>query len=268
MSQGFFLNIKLSFPYRLILKTQLILQKIIKMRVLSILFILFFIDFCSIAQINNKDSVFLDFTRAVLLGSEFVEMPLYVQSDDKVVTVDFSLYLDTNFVRYVSMQQNFNDMQYAEFFNTTDSKLRFTSNTLGKFPNGPSTKVITIKFKLMKKELRVSNFGVFNSYLNGDLCSSKIKGMNIIISNSDESIFDNNIHVYPTLIQNEFTIIAPFQLNFEIYNENGLQLKENSQIDANEYRVVDVSHFTKGVYYLKFTKKHEKNICTKKIIVL
>ena len=112
--------------------------------------------FLQIEEINNLDSVFFDFDKSTITG-QIIEIPVYIDSDDNIYTLDFSFILDTTKLKYVSLIDYTGHIQHTEFFNPVNSKFKFTSNSFEKYPKG-SKKVVGVKFLMLTGNVQKSSF--------------------------------------------------------------------------------------------------------------
>ncbi len=122
--------------------------------------------------INTQDSVIFDLSHATITGN-FIDIPVFFLSDDIVNSFDFSFKFDETILTYDSVINYKNYLTALPNFNTTDRKLRFTSNSLQTIEN--NTALIAIRFTFTNICLvNETNLNTIKVYLNGNPCTSKV----------------------------------------------------------------------------------------------
>jgi hypothetical protein len=212
--------------------------------------------------IDNQDSVNLNLFEATLTG-DIITIPMYIESDDDITSLDFSLVFDTEKLTYQSIIDHTGHIQFTEFFNPNDQTLRFTSNSFTLY--AINKKIISIRFKVTANCIGKKDIFSMISYLNGDLCSSKIPDEIICKTSTTEESSNIEINVFPNPASQQLQIISPENGNMSFRAANGNQVLAGDVIQANELFTLDVSNVTSGTYFLYV--KTKKRILVKTIII-
>ena len=123
--------------------------------------------------IDTNDIIVISLDQVSIFGNT-VEIPVFIQSDDVINALDFSILLDSSNLEYESVIDHTGNLQYASFFNPNDLKLRFTSNSFSTYPVDPE-KVISVRFKVLSDILKLADFQMLTGYLNGERCKIEIQ---------------------------------------------------------------------------------------------
>lgn len=214
-------------------------------------------------DIDNLDSVFINFAKATISGS-VVEIPVYIHSDDDIYTLDFSFKLDTFKVVYLSLIDHTGHIQYADYFNPLDSKLRFTSNSFQKYPKGDK-KVVSLRFKIQETNFSTSDLSLFMSYLNGDQCPNKIKGSDINLTSTFEKYITDNITIKPNPSQDFIYFNSAIDGQLSLLSLEGKQIIRMINVEKNIPVQIDIQTLEKGFYILNFSAGSKK-VYSRKIV--
>lgn len=214
-------------------------------------------------DIDNLDSVFLNFAKATVSGS-VVEIPVYIHSDDDIYTLDFSFKLDTFKAVYLSLIDHTGHIQYADYFNPLDSKLRFTSNSFQKYPKGDK-KVVSLRFKIQETNFSTSDLSLFMSYLNGDQCPNKIKGPDINLTSVLEKYITDNITIKPNPSQDFIYFDSPVDGQITLLSLEGKQILGKIKVGKSIPVRIDIQDLNKGIYILNFSTGTKK-VYSRKIL--
>lgn len=131
--------------------------------------------------INNLDSIIFDLASATL-SANYIDVPIYIISDDVIFGVDYALKFNLNkltFSSTIDLLPNDPSIVSLSYFNTNDLFLRYTATSLNSFPNN-GIKVTKIRFTLSEPCIEISNtdFSDVLAQLNGTQCSYRITQLN------------------------------------------------------------------------------------------
>ena len=213
--------------------------------------------------IDNLDSVFLNFSKAIISGN-VVDIPVYILSDDNIFTLDFSFKVDTTKIKYLSIIDHTGHIQYSDYFDPLDSKLRFTSNSFQKYPEGDK-KVVSVRFMIIENSFLKSDLSQFMTYLNGDESSKRIIGNDIMLSSSQ------NIHMLDNIVlkQNRdrtIDVSCPFDGSLHVFDTNGNIVQCNIKIQKDITKTLELINTPYGVYLFSFYSQNYL-IGTKKYLI-
>jgi hypothetical protein len=213
--------------------------------------------FLKYSQVDAMDSVIFDLSRVDSTANK-ISFPVYFLSDDTVNALDFSFKYNENDFVYDSITDLSNTLQYFSYYNPFDSTLRFTSNSFQQYNN--NTDIVKITFSKIFGELCIDDFRSVKVYLNGDMCSYRIKdclhlsARAILKSENGLTIKnDNHNHI--------LRIIIPENANCSLISMDGRTLFKTF-INRNESFDIPTSIYENGIYILNlqspgisFTKK-------------
>ncbi|MBK8818057.1 MAG: T9SS type A sorting domain-containing protein [Saprospiraceae bacterium] len=198
-------------------------------------------------KIDAQDSVNLKFTEAVLVD-DIITIPIYIESDDDINSLDFSLVFNNEKFTYLSVIDHTGHIQYTDFFNPNDYTLRFTSNSFSLY--AINKKIISIRFKVSSPCVETNDVFSMISYLNGDLCSSKLPQA-VICRTSTEENDEVKIQVYPNPTSGQVHIIAPSDAVVTMISSNGTMKKTfEAKLNANEIYTIATNNYPSGMYWL------------------
>lgn len=220
-------------------------------------------------EINELDTVLFSLDLAVIettTDGYFLQIPVFILSDDVINSLDFSMKLDINNVEYVDVIDHTNHIQYASFYNPIDTTLRFTSNSFENYPKG-ANKIVSIKLKLLNGNFDKSYISDEKAFLNGDVCSTKLSGEIIIVKTEENPFWKNKISVFPNPASETIIISSPADLSVEFLNTTSNQILKTENIYKNLNNQIDISELNSGVYFVLF-KKNNQIIFSHRILIL
>lgn len=120
--------------------------------------------------IGANDSVIFDLSNAILTPS-YIDIPVYIKSNNVIGAIDFSLKFDELKLTYDSVSNYTTYLLPLTNFNLSDRFLRFTCSSLQAI--NQNTTLIAIRFYTASPCLQINNtdFNSITTYLNGDVCS-------------------------------------------------------------------------------------------------
>jgi hypothetical protein len=196
--------------------------------------------------IDSTDIIIFSLDKAIVVGHT-VEVPIYIQSDEVINALDFSMLLDTGNLEYTSITDHTASLQYAAFFNPNDLKLRFTSNSFSTYPVNPEI-VISVKFNVLSDVLKVSDFEMLTGYLNGDRCKIdlQLKGGELAVANKE--IIVNETFLHPNPASDELYIQSATAGTLQLFDMNGRAVIPVFHYEGNQVNTVPVAQLPGGMY--------------------
>ncbi len=214
-------------------------------------------------DIDSLDKVIFDFEKMVIIG-HFIEIPVYIYSDDLIYTLDFSMSVNIENLRYESIVDHTGELQFAAYLNPDDLKLRFTSNNLSPYPVG-DFKVVSIRFEVLSDTVHLTDFDMILAYLNGDACSTNLEGTDMMVATQE--IITNEILVNPNPAHDVIYVTSGTFGKLDIYDIQGRAVIDSQIIDSNTTNLVDVHMLPKGCYTVRIVTKDLK-VKTQRIMLL
>ncbi len=212
--------------------------------------------------IDNRDSVHFNLSSAVLNG-DILEIPVWIESDDLIYSLDFEMTFNTEKMEYLSVIDHTGYIQYNAFQNPLDKKLRFTSNHTA--PYNINQKIISIRFKLTSMCIDETDFIKITNFLNGDICSLKLAPTTICGTSSTNNL-DQIFHSIHNPISNDFELTIPARSDISLCNLNGITLFQKRNTTNNESTIIIPVNNTSDGLYILYTHVNSL-IYSKKIII-
>lgn len=205
-------------------------------------------------DIDSLDQVIFDLEKMVING-QFIEVPVYIYSDDQINTLDFSMIINVDNLEYDYIIDHTGEMQYAAYLNPNDLKLRFTSNSFSPYPVG-DFKVISVRFKVLSPFVYATDFEMMVAYLNGERCSTVMEGTEVSVATQE--IIANEIFLSPNPAHDVFHVKTTENGMLEMYDVHGRSVINSQAIEAHISNLVDVHMLPKGTYTVRIVTKDQK----------
>ncbi len=212
--------------------------------------------------INALDSVIFDLSNSITT-SNYVEFPISIKSDDIVNALDFSLkfnYANFTFDSTINLTSYISSNGH---FTTSDSTLRFTSNSLTTYRN--DTSLVSIRL-YRPGGLTCSNINLHSItvYLNGDPCSYGIKNC-ITTGISDETNMGKSVNVFPNPAKDFLYVETEVSADIELIDILGRELIPKTSLIANQEKEINIHIIPNGIYFLRLFSANFSS--TKKIVI-
>lgn len=197
--------------------------------------------------IDQFDTVYFDLSSAVVNGNQ-VEFPVFYDSDDQIVALDFNFKYNHNKLDYDTIIKLANYLDVLAFYNVNDSTVRLTSytNTLF-YPN--DSNLFKVRFNILQPGTLCSGdiFAV-NSLLNGDICTS---GIIDCTSGLEEQNLFSGVRIYPNPVIDQTEISGiPAESTVELRDINGKVVARKDVTGSQGSLKFDLSNESNGIYHL------------------
>ncbi len=216
----------------------------------------------SIDDIDSLDKVIFDLEKMVIIG-QFIEVPVYIYSDDMVNTLDFSMAINVENLRFESIIDHTEGLQYAAYLNPNDLKLRFTSNSFSPYPVG-DFKVVSIRFEVLSPKVYASDFDMMIAYLNGDPCSTTMEGTEFSVATHE--VISNEIFLNPNPAHDVIYVKAGESGTLTVYDLQGRAVLDTQRIEGKHSNLVDLHMLPKGSYTVRIVT-HDLKVKVQQIIL-
>lgn len=202
----------------------------------------------SLITIDQFDTVYFDLSSAVVIGNQ-VEFPVFYDSDDQIVALDFNFKYNHNKLDYDTIIKLANYLDVLAFYNSNDSTVRLTSytNTLF-YPN--DSILFKVRFNILQPgSLCSGDIYAVNSLLNGDICTSGI--IDCTSSLTEQDAFPA-LKLYPNPFAEHIAISGlPAEGVVKLLDSKGKLLQEKD-LKSNSI-VVDMADYAAGIYILRIS---------------
>ena len=195
--------------------------------------------------IDQFDTVYFDLSAASVAGST-VEFPVYYNSDDQIVALDFNFKYNHNKLDYDTIIKLANYLDVLSFYNTNDSTVRLTSytNTLF-YPN--DSLLFKVRFTVLQPGV-LCNGDIYavNSLLNGDICTS---GIVDCTSGLTENAWLKEVTLFPNPTT-EFVELRglPMGASYELHDPMGRLIVQSPLDQIGSDQKLNLSQLPAGVY--------------------
>ncbi len=221
-------------------------------------------DINAMPDIDSMDLVIFDFDQITIEGN-IIQVPVFIESDDVINALDFSMLLNVENIEFESIVDHTGGLQYAAFFNPNDLKIRFTSNSFASYPKQPQ-KVVSIRFKVLKGIVRLSDFQMIIAYLNGEQSSDdvRLQGEEIFVSNKE--IVTGELFISPNPAKDILNVAADEDGTMDIYDIQGVPVLRGYVLNAGNLNQVDVQSLPRGTYTVRIVSR-DHTIKIQKIVL-
>lgn len=203
-------------------------------------------DHPTINAIDAADSVIFELSQSISQLST-IEFPVYFVSDDTINAVDFSLKFDQTMFQFDTITNLISALQVMAYYNTSDSTLRFTSNSLQTIPG--NVPIVKVRFTAVSGLMCASDLTDVITYLNGDQCSSRVENC-VANSISENSAIEKMMTCYPNPAIESLNIDAKMDFKFTISDVVGKIVFAETELLKDQNASLDVSELSTGIYFI------------------
>lgn len=197
--------------------------------------------------IDAQDTVVFDISRATIVGNT-VEFPVYIHTNDSVNALDFSFKFNEAGFTYDTILNLTTYLQAYSFYNTSDSTVRFTSNTLHTI--AIDTPLVMLRFTSLSGQLCSSDLNTIDAYLNGDVCSNEV--ITCVISGVAEATHGNQIvSIYPNPANTVLNVTSSEKCSLQLITVSGSRLILDTEVEADQSAHIPLQVIPKGIYLMK-----------------
>jgi Secretion system C-terminal sorting domain len=206
-------------------------------------------------DIDSLDLVIFDFDQITIEGN-IIQVPVFIESDDVINSLDFSMLLNIENVEFESIVDHTGGLQYAAFLNPNDLKLRFTSNSFSSYPKQPQ-KVVSIRFKVLRGIVRLSDFQMIIAYLNGERSSDDVRLQGEEIFVSSKEIVTGELFISPNPATDILYVSAEETGTMDIYDIKGVPVLQGYLLTGESINQVDVQSLPRGTYTVRIVNRDQ-----------
>jgi hypothetical protein len=187
-----------------------------------------------------SDKVVFDLSKAIYSEGS-IEVPVYMVSSKDVTSVDFAVKLNEESLSYSAVEKNVKGLESADYFNTDDRILRFSSYSLN--PINPSTRVATVKFNTQSSSISAADLkGV----------SATINGAEAQVAVIDEAVASEvSVDVFPIPARNVLNVVVSADAKVVLMDLGGRSIMMEEEVEANQKKELNLSGVASGMYILK-----------------
>ncbi len=198
------------------------------------------------ATTGTNDGAILDLSSAVI-HENTIDIPVSIHTDNPVYSLDFALRVNTDKIKYQSVVDPGENLQWQAYFNEKDKTLRLTSNSLQ--PYDPDKSLLSLRFALISDEIDPSGIIPVTAYLNGEPENFMVKGT--LVTTIPDNPNPENIKIYPNPANTFLFIKVPAEASLNLLDITGRLIYTKTAIsEDNTYRL-DVQDLNSGIYLVK-----------------
>jgi hypothetical protein len=199
--------------------------------------------------IDHGDTLIFDYSQAIINGNQ-IDIPVSFHSDDTIYALDFAVKFDHNNLTFDSVINATNYIQATYFYNTSDSTLRFTSNSLHQY--AVDSPLVFVRFTMLNGTITGTDINNSLALLNGDTCASLIIDSLTLGVGSINST--GEIHIFPNPA-NEFFIVNTDFSKLDILDMNGRTVYTN----PGPEKIIQTAFLSNGFYVCRFYQDGQTN---------
>ena len=208
--------------------------------------------------IDAADTVLFDMANGIITGNT-IEFPVSVNSDDTIYSLDFAMTYDHLKLDFDTIINLANYIQTYSYYNTSDSTIRFTSNSLQQY--GIDTPLAKMRFTMLSGMILITDLQMILVYLNGDPCCYEFTDPLLAGINNAKEI---NLNFYPNPASESITINSDNYYNLDVYDLTGKLVMKNL-VSTGDNRI-NLTKLSIGNYLLRVS--NDKTAVTKYFIKL
>jgi hypothetical protein len=198
-------------------------------------------------------TVLFDMARAIRSESS-IEVPVYLSDVKDVTSVDFELQFNEQNLSFASIVKNINGFESADYFNTDDRTLRFTSYSLN--ATDPTSKFATIRFNTSAGTVSGADLKAVSALINGITARVVV---------NDGEINEIAVDVYPNPARDVLNIAVSANAKVVLMDMSGRTVLLKDDVMANQKHELNVSGVTSGMYMLKVY--NDEFVTMKKVVI-
>lgn len=210
-------------------------------------------SFYALGKVSESDKVVFDLTKAVKADG-YIDVPVYALAGSSVNAVDFAVKFNESKLSFNSIISTDENIEILGNFNSGDSTLRFTSNSLKDYSFGKPVAIVRFN---TTGQVTKDDFNSLEGYLNGDRVGMEI--------NTDESTSDYNVNIFPNPANEMLNVVSSEDATVHLFSVNGSLLFKSDNILANEKLQINTANLANGVYLLQVSSNNF--VTTKKVVI-
>jgi hypothetical protein len=208
---------------------------------------------------STEGNVIFDLSSAII-KEDFVDIPVLVQSDDPVYSLDFNIKINTGKIKFQSVINNSDNLESVAYFNPKDKTLRLTSNSLDSY--NTEQPVLFIRIGMGSGSVGSTDMPAARVYLNGQAGAYSVKGQ---IEAALENPPDDPVVMYPNPAGTYCYVKTPGEAIIQIIDITGNVIPVNMTASADYEYKLDIQDLHNGIYLVKIKCGNQSMM--KKLIV-
>lgn len=226
----------------------------------------------SLLKTSANDDIVFDLTQATKDANTCaVNIPVYYQSTNNLLSLDFDMDYDQNALQILSVSQDANAPTNLMMMsnNYQSDRLMLTSYLNGSMNgvNYNANPIFWIKVQTPGASQTIvtdAMLGNIVAYFNGEVANATIVGTiadcNTLNTTNIEAEILTEISLYPQPVNDILTITYPTSVKqLALFDAQG-KLIQNIEIKADGKTEVDMSALANGVYFLQINQKYSKKV--------
>lgn len=209
---------------------------------------------------SNTEKVIFNLVQAQIVENS-VLVPVYFTSSSPVNTMDFSLAFNEEYLSFVSVESGFESADFLSHMNSTDRKIRYTSNSLSAMSsNRPAA---FVKFNMFNGNLHASDLSDLFAYLNGNQAEVEVIGE--MVTGLQEVNYADVVSVFPNPTKEFTQVMSPEDAVVTLMDASGRLVISPVTVNSGELKKLDTQNLSAGVYFIQVA--NNQFTVTKKLVI-
>jgi hypothetical protein len=188
-----------------------------------------------------KSTLVFDLANAKVADG-YADVPVYFTSNADVTSLDFALQFNEESFSLRSVEKQAAGLEAADYFNTDDRTLRFSSYSINKLESGKN--MVSIRFVTNGNQLKSSDLKVVSALVNGNEAIVKVTELSSLVNGL-------TVNVYPNPANSVLNVEVSADAKVVLMDMSGRSILFESEAVANQPREINISSLADGIYMLK-----------------
>jgi hypothetical protein len=189
---------------------------------------------------TENNMVIFDLSRSKMVDG-YLEVPVYFSSDEEVTSIDFELLIDNATIAYSSIEKHARGLEAADYFNSDDNTLRFTSYSLKNLD--AASPVAMVRFNTHGNEVSSSDLSAVMAMVNGKPAKVKVTDAG--------NLNEVSVDIYPNPASSILNVEVSADAKLVLMDMTGRSILFETDAVANQKQEINVSGVADGMYMLK-----------------
>ncbi len=209
----------------------------------------------------TTDTVMFDLAHAIYSGGD-VSVPVSMITNTVVNGIDFATKYNENMLTYDSTFDQTGYLDAYSYFNTNDRTIRFSATNISGGNIQAGVTLVLVRFHNLDGTMIPAYLDSVRAYINGSPAIIKLTSPTVGIATNKA---ERNVTVYPNPTTNILNVIVSEDSKLEMLDLNGKVVVAETNVNAKQHQVIDVTSLANGVYMLKVY--NDKYVKMQKVVI-